>query len=236
MKFKSWLSESDETEERTAAFEAWREAMTGLVAKYGTNMHPDYVEHTRRFYLSAPIEEVRQEAAALPRRLRSQEEDLRREKVRRDAEAAKFLKSRRAPAAVRGYDEADSSMERVVCSAGDPGFDKAGMTAYPMEGVDPKLKGYYGVHVGGGWLGILKRDGYCDNDAYLYTIRCDEMNEDGIAVYQMEDPHVSYRDASTPDSWIIFSKKRVIPAKYIELNKVIPEKKVREAPPPHGME
>ena len=127
--------------------------------------------------------------------------------------------------------------ERVVCSQGDPGFDKTGMPAYPMEQINAELKGWYGVHVGGGWLGILKRDGYCDSgDAYLYTIEAAQMIEDGIKVYQMDDPHVSYRDSATPDSWIVFSRKKVIPAKYINLDQVIPGDDIKEAPPPYGIE
>jgi len=110
------------------------------------------------------------------------------------------------------------------------------MKAYPMDQVDNKLKGYYGVHVGSGWLSILKRDGYCDSgDAYIYHIHTDKMMHDGIKVYQMEDPHVAYKDINTPDSWIIFSSMETIPAKYIELVDVIPENEIEESPPPYGI-
>mgnify|MGYP003419950865 FL=1 len=106
-----------------------------------------------------------------------------------------------------------------------------------MDQIDAELKGYYGIHVGGGWLPILKRDGYCDDgDAYQYTIHADQMNEDGIEVYEMEDPHVAYRDSQTPDSQIIFCKMDKFPAEYIEQGRTIPEDEIKEARPPDGMD
>ena len=96
-----------------------------------------------------------------------------------------------------------------------------------------KINNYYGVHVGGGWLGILKRDGYCDTgDAYHYTINCAESKH---PFFIIEDPDVSYKDSRTPDSWIIFSKHKVIPAEIIELTAITREDDIEEESPPDGM-
>lgn len=231
MKFKYWLCETDEQQERMAAFDKYVKAITDLAAKYQSSINPDYIKHEKQTFMTMPIEQLRQEMANLPKYLRDQEFDYQRRQKEREAE------QKRSDNRLFGeYDLVEHGYERVVCSHGDPGFHQTGMPAYPMEGIDRQLKGYYGVHVGGGWLGILKRDDYCHGDAYLYTIHTDQMVEDGIPVYQMDDPHVSYRDIRTPDSWIVFSKEKIIPAKYVELDKVVPEDEIEEAPPPYGME
>lgn len=231
MRFKGWY-ENDETQERTQAFEKYLQALTALAQKYNYPIAQKYIEHERQYFMTMPIDKLRQDMANLPKYLQEREWDMQRRQQEKEREEKKQA------GRLRGYYQVEDAQERIVCSEGDPGFHTKGMPAYPMEQIDPKLKGYYGVHVGShGWLGILKRDGYCDSgSAYLYTIHCEEMIEDGIKVYIMEDPHVAYRDSSTPDSWIIFSKKKVIPAKYIELDQVVPEDEIEEAPPPYGME
>jgi len=231
MNFKHWIFENNEQQERLKSYEIYSKAMNDLAAKYKTTIHPKYFEHEKQLFLTMPIEDLRKEMSDLPHTLKMREMDFNRDKLKQDRE------TKREQGSMHGYYLVEESHERVVCSKGNPKFDSKGMTAYPMDSIDSKLKGYYGVHVGGGWLGILKRDGYCDSgNAYIYTIHADQMVEDEIQVYQMDDPHVSYRDSATPDSWIIFSKKKIIPAQYIELTNTIPERKIKEAPPSYGME
>lgn len=233
--FQTWLTESNDDYERTEAFEKYAQAITDLYKRYGITVHKDYLDGERRNFMTMSIADLRQEIANLPRFLINQERNLEREK----RENEKKAKRDKEALIIKGneYYRAEDIYERVVCSKGDPGYDKKGMKAYPMKEIYPELNGYYGVHVGSNWLPILKRDGYCDDgDAYIYIIHADEMNDDGINIYEMDDPHVSYRDSQTPDSQIIFFKLKVIPAKYIEISKIIPEIEIKEAPPAYGME
>jgi hypothetical protein len=232
--FREWLLESEEAE-RTSSFEQYSKALNDLYTRYGSSVSSVYLDHERKTFMTMPLEDLRREMANLPKFLKDQERDLERKKQdlerqsKRDDEA---LETKR-----EAYYRAENSYERVVCSRGDPGYAKNGMEAYPMDQIDPELKGYYGIHVGGGWLPILKRDGYCDSgDAYQFTIHADEMNEDGIEVYEMDDPHVAYRDSQTPESQIVFCKLQRFPAKYIEQGRVIPEDEIPEARPPDGMD
>lgn len=226
--------ESEEAE-RTQAFELYSKSVNDLYTRYGSSVSPAYLDRERKTFMTMPIEDLRQQMANLPRFLKDQESDLERKK--RDADKQRKRDEEALETDRDTYYRAETSYERVVCSKGDPGYAKSGMKAYPMESIDPGLKGYYGVHVGGGWLGILKRDGYCDDgDAYQYTIHADEMNADGIEVYEMEDPHVSYRDSQTPESWIIFCKMANFPPEYIEQGRTIPEAQIKAARPPDGMD
>lgn len=224
MKFATWL-ETDE--ERLAYFQQYHQALTDIATKYKFNLSSQYMEHEKQYFLSAPIEELRTRMAELPKYIKQQELEYAFKQSQKEKEETR-QKNR-----YKGYYLAETDHERIVCSKTNPNYDKIGMPAFPMD----NLKGFYGVHVGShAWLGILKRDDYCNGNAYLYTIHAEQMIEDGIKVYQMDDPHVSYKDDSTPDSWIIFSKKKTIPAKYITLDQIIPESKIKEAPPPYGME
>lgn len=234
MDFKGWLNESEDAE-RTQAFETYISAMRELYGRYGLTVNEKYAEHERGNYQRMPIEDLRAEMARLPATLKNEERRL---QLQRSEREAKDKREREALRAGGGrYYRADNKYERIVCSRGDPGYGEAGMEAFDMGQVDAGLKGWHGVHVGpSSWLGILKRDGYCDSgDAYIYTIHADEMLEDGIEVYEMEDPHVMDR-TETPDSQIIFIKAARIPAKYVELTEVVPEDEIEEAPSPYGMD
>lgn len=217
--------------ERISAFERYIKSLADLTAKYQVTIHPKYIEHERQSFLTMPIGDLRRRMLELPNFLRDREQDMARQQRETLAKQKREQESLRIDG--EQYYRAEDKYERVVCKSRNPGFDKTGMDAYPMK--DLGLDGYYGIHVGGGWLGILKRDGYCDGDAYHYVIHADEMIEDGIEIYQMVDPHVYYKDVATPDSWIIFSEYPKIPAKYIELEKITPEEQIEESPPPYGM-
>jgi hypothetical protein len=234
MEFIDWLRESEE-DERVKLFNFYVKSFSDLYNKYGFSLANDWINHLRKLFMTSSMDDVMNKISDLPNLLKSNEFSLAREKREKD----KQIQQRNNALETRNdiYYRAESSFERVVCSKGNPGFDKSGMIAYPMTGIDNDLIGYYGVHVGGGWLPILKRDGYCDDgDAYLYEIHAEDMNNDGINVYAMDDPHVAYRDINTPESKIIFCKMKLFPYQYIELKKVIPEKDIKEADPAQGMD
>lgn len=234
MNFRMWINENEEAE-RTQAFERYSTALNDLHVRYGTAVSQQYLDHERRTFMAMPIEDLRREMEGLPKLLQRTEADL--ERRRREMEAEERRESGALRVGSDRYYQADNKYERIVCSRGDPGFASEGMQAYDMGQVDASLKGWYGVHVGpSSWLPILKRDGYCDDgDAYIFTIHADEMLEDGLEVYEMEDPHVMDR-TETPDSQIIFTRLPRIPAKYVELTEVVPEDEIEEAPDPHGMD
>jgi hypothetical protein len=236
MNFFEWLvTENQEQEERQAAYEKSMAAYEAIAAKYKFKLADVWVQNEKKYFEKSPIEEVRESIKNLEKQIKQQDEYYARQAREEEQKRKSAIKSIKGTK--QTYQLADTSYQRIVCSEGSPEYEKNGMQAYSMQSVDGKLKNYYGVHVGGGWLGILKRDGYCDSgDAYEYTIHCEEMIEDGINVWIMEDPNVANRDNSTPASWIIFSKKKIIPAKYIELGRITKEKDIKEAPPPYGMD
>ena len=127
------------------------------------------------------------------------------------------------------YQKVYEPWTRVVCDTKNPQFEKLGMPAYEanVADYDHQLKGYYGVHVGNDeeWLPVMKRDEYCNGDAYVYNILCDESPE---PFYIMDDYHISNNEENL-SGWIIFSKYKVIPANLIKLIEIIPEKKIRQA-------
>jgi hypothetical protein len=123
----------------------------------------------------------------------------------------------------------DSLGDRVVCEDTDPRFEADGMRMYPVDG----MPGWFGVFVGDPdeWMPVLARDGFCDADAYVYTIDFDAANRKSPTFYWFPyepDPYV-YDKGATPDSALIVAKIDRIPAEYVRLVKRVPW---REIPDP----
>lgn len=192
-------------------------------------MSSGYVEHVRQWFMTASREEVEQKMKDLPRDLMGTESDL---KVRASIRAHEEEQERNALKTKKDtYYRTDDVFTRAVCSSENPQYEVKGMPAWNgnVKNYDEELKGYYGVHVGGGWLPIMKRDSYCDDDAYIYEIDTSLVFNSTKPFYIMDDYHIV--DAThTPGSNIIFSKFEIIPAKLIKLKKVIPYDEIPYAP------
>jgi hypothetical protein len=226
------LAVQDETAWREEMFQKYVGEVTKLTTEFSkTGWNPKYLEHLQKQFMAAPIAEIQKRMDDLPNDLRMQRADY--ENQARIEKWEQERKSKALETARNTYDLADGTYQRVVCSSGDPGFDKTGMPAYDddLYEHDPELKGYSGVHVGSPrqWLPVLERDGYCGADAYIYDIYAEEMAETETPLYVMEDYHVRDR-TFTPDSEIIFGRLKVFPAEIIELKKVIPFDKIKPAP------
>lgn len=137
-------------------------------------------------------------------------------------------------------------MHSVTIADEDPELDKTGMPAFRITDIDANLKDYYGIHVGNAdeWVPVLLRDGWDAEYVYIYLIDIaawmadmDEADIEEVAKndelesieeletlsnrpFVMEDPH-PYDRTVTPDSDIIFSRYKTIPAKYITLDRVL---------------
>jgi hypothetical protein len=124
------------------------------------------------------------------------------------------------------YYRVEDDVERVICSSDDPRYDKEGMPCFRGDhtDIDPELKGYYSIHVGDarGWIPILMRDGYCEEDyAYVYKIKTSELARTRTPFYSWgEDYHIT-NSTNTPSSDLIFSKLSIIPPQYVVLEEVI---------------
>lgn len=125
------------------------------------------------------------------------------------------------------YSPSEGHQDRIVCGPEAEQFLITGMPAFDISHIDAELRGYFGIHVGSWlpWLPILMRDGYCSGDIYIFEIDVDAAYDDGIEFYEMPDPHVI--DPEAPSSTLIFSTLKVIPPKYLKLEKKMTEKEAR---------
>jgi hypothetical protein len=226
-------AEPDEATWRQQMFQRYVGEMTKLATEFGRpGFHPDYIRHLQKQFMTMSVPEIQKYMDDLPNELR-----MRRMNYEADVMKVKWEEEEREKTVLRTardkYELADDTYERVVCSNGSPGFEKTGMPAFAgdVAEYDQELKGYFGVHVGSAraWLPVLARDGYCDDDAYIYDIHAEEIAHTKKPLYIMEDYHVMDRGAS-PGSDIIFSRRKVLPAEIIELKKVIPADQIEPAP------
>ncbi len=197
------------------------------------DLHPQYLQHVEKQFATLPIPELQQKVKeSIPF---FQSEKRRFELERLDKQRAEESKKFNLETDRNEFERTSDTYGRIVCSNTDPQFEKVGMPMYPgLSNYDPELKDYYGVHCGSiNWLPILLRDQYCDQRyAYVYKINTSPAFNSKMPFYVMEDFHIMDK-TNTPGSDIIFSKRKVIPAKLVKLVKVIDTKTVKPAPDPY---
>ncbi len=225
MRFKLFL----ETDEATLRQQLFQRYIQIISFDGQAKIAPDYINHLQQYFNTTPIDEIE-------KRIKADEvyaqQDRRRWEI--EQEAAK-RKQFNLAGKYDNYERVNDTFERFVCSDGNPEFEKKGMPAFAenVTSHDPKLKGYYGVHCGGAWLPILIRDGYCDsNQAYHYEIDTEPFYNSKKPFYVMEDYHINDK-TNTPNSVILFSKNKIIPANLIRLVEIIDTTKVKPAPDPY---
>jgi hypothetical protein len=210
----------------------FEQVITHAIAVYGS-IHPDYLTHAKKQYADMNAEQRKQW-------IKEHEESTAREAKHRevvkqnDAWAAQFKKKDLVTKNGK-YPRVDYSSSRIVCSSNDPKFEKRGMPAFESDLIshDPELKGYYSIHVGNPnqWLGIMARDGYCDDDAYVYSLDLGALYYTKMPYYEVEDYHIM--DKTNLSGTIVFSKRKIVPAQIITLKKVIPFRDIKIAPDPY---
>lgn len=186
-------------------------------------LHPEFASRVGRSF-----------AAMTPREARSYIEERRPYAERANAEWLRDAEKRGGDASERypsletasdAYERSNGVHLRVVCSDRNPMLEKKGMPLFKFsDSSDVELKGgYFGIHVGDPdeWLPILMRDGYCDGEhAFVYAIDASLAYATRQPFYEMEDFHVRDKGA-TPSSTILFSRRKVVPAKMIRLERVV---------------
>jgi hypothetical protein len=230
MRFKKFILESAEDAQREQLLQDYIKMISFDGQR---SIAPGYIDRLRKQFTTTPLPELIQG-------IEQDKKDIVYEKQRweienqwktREAERKKLnLRTAR-----NEYERTDDVFERAVCADASPKFEKVGMPAYPDEiaRYDNQLQGYYGVHVGGGWLPVMKRDDYCSHKrAYMYAISTEAAYNSDKPFYIMEDFHVMDR-TSVPNSYILFSKHQIIPANLITLEKVVPVSKIKTAPDPY---
>lgn len=210
----------------------FEQVITHAIAVYGS-IHPDYLSHAKKQYEAMNAEQRKQW-------IKEHEESTAREAKHREVIKqneiwAKQFKKKDLITKNGKYPRVDYSASRIVCSDGNPNFEKKGMPAFPgdLDTHDIELKGYYSIHVGdpNQWLGVMARDGYCDGDAYVYSLDLAALYDTRMPYYEVEDYHIM--DATHLSGIIVFSKRKIVPANIITLKKIIPSKDIKIAPDPY---
>lgn len=229
MQFRNWLNETtDDRAKLWAKFQ--REFQITYQRPLGSN--PQLFARYKQIFQTEEITELQFRIDNIQGKgrqdyRREQEQKIRSARME-DKQDRRALKTKK-----NTYLRVEDDVERVVCSDGDPQYDKTGMPAFHNDLNNPELNDYFAIHVGDAeaWLPILMRDGYCEGThAYVYTIKTSLLARTKTPFYSVgEDYHITDK-TNTPDSDIIFSKFKLIPAQYIELDNVIDLEDVEEAP------
>lgn len=206
-----------------------------LLVKLGDRACP-----TRAGFMSLFHKDPVADAAAMLKYAVEDQENIRnRANMQRESERQQAEKNRLALHTKEAtYERVDYGGYRIVCSDEDPRFEKTGMPMFDGDHaeMDKELEGYMAVHVTSdpdGWLPILMRDGYCDAQyAYVYRLALEEMYNSRAPFYEIEDYHIMDK-TNTPDSQIVISKRKKIPARYIRLVERIDTSEIEEAPDPY---